>query len=120
MSLLTLHPTAFTNWLATCCSRSTSSLRALLRIDMGTSTTVNGLKFSGSTPKRAMLTHESSNMAAHRTLLQSCVRNLIVVSLAISSRPHDHGFCQGEKCKVQIKISAVTVYVYEYSTGPSA
>ena len=55
---LTLHFTAFTNGLATCCSRLISSLRAPLRIDMVTSTTANGLKFYGSTQKRAMLTHE--------------------------------------------------------------
>ena len=56
---------------------------------MVTSTTANGSKFYGSTQKRAMLTHEFSNMAAHMMLLQSCVRNLTVFSLAMSSRPHD-------------------------------
>ena len=90
---------------------------------METSTTVNGLKFYESMQKRATLTHESSNMATHRTLPQFCIRNVIVVSLATPSRPHDLGFCftlvKAGREKQRLYISAVTVHVYEYSIGPS-
>ena len=34
-----------------------------------------------------------SDIAAYRALLQSRIRNLTVVSLVISSHPHDLGFC---------------------------
>lgn len=47
------------------------------------------------------------------TLLQSCIRNLIAVLLAMTSRPHDLGFLSlwsKRDVKVNMNISAVTVH----------